>query len=408
MTVKAKRFRIGVEGATTDGREIQREWLEQMAASYNPAVYTALINLEHIKSYLPDSTFNRYGKVTALFAEEITEGPLAGKMALYADVEPTESLVELVKKGQKLFTSMEVSPKFADTGKAYLVGLAATDDPASLGTEMLTFSASAAHNPLANRKQNPANLFTAAEETVIELEEVQDEKPSLFARVTALFTKKEQSDDARFSDVHKAVELVATEQQNLSARTEKSLSEQEERLSELETALQTQLTAFNELVDKLSHEDSRQDYRQRATGGNARTWWKPSEGEQVVLLSLGGNLETAFALPAVYSNQFAPPSTSADACVTEHPDGSWFEYEPATGRWYVRGIKSMVIEAADNITMKTSEFVLEADRTRINSEVVINGGVTQGGGAMSSNGIVVDAHQHTGVLKGGDTTGGPV
>ncbi|EFQ7643999.1 phage virion morphogenesis protein [Escherichia coli] len=203
MTVKAKRFRIGVEGATTDGREIQREWLEQMAASYNPAVYTALINLEHIKSYLPDSTFNRYGKVTALFAEEITEGPLAGKMALYADVEPTESLVELVKKGQKLFTSMEVSPKFADTGKAYLVGLAATDDPASLGTEMLTFSASAAHNPLANRKQNPANLFTAAEETVIELEEIQEDKPSLFARVTALFTKKEQSDDARFSDVHK-------------------------------------------------------------------------------------------------------------------------------------------------------------------------------------------------------------
>lgn len=100
MTVKAKRFRIGVEGATTDGREIQREWLEQMAASYNPAVYTALINLEHIKSYLPDSTFNRYGKVTALFAEEITEGPLAGKMALYADVEPTESLVELVKKAR--------------------------------------------------------------------------------------------------------------------------------------------------------------------------------------------------------------------------------------------------------------------------------------------------------------------
>lgn len=121
--------------------------------------------------------------------------------------------------------------------------------------------------------------------------------------------------------------------------------------------------------------------------GNARTWWRPSEGEQVVLLSLGGNLETAFALPAIYSNQFAPPSTSADACVTEHPDGGWFEYEPATGRWYVRGIKSMVIEAADNITMKTSEFVLEADRTRINSEVVINGGVGGGGGckAISNN-----------------------
>ncbi|MEE7197080.1 phage baseplate assembly protein V, partial [Escherichia coli O110:H10] len=44
----------------------------------------------------------------------------------------------------------------------------------------------------------------------------------------------------------------------------------------------------------------------------------------------------------------------------------------------------------------------------INSEVVINGGVTQGGGAMSSNGIVVDKHCHTGVKSGGDTSGGPV
>ncbi|QCT18535.1 GPO family capsid scaffolding protein [Jejubacter calystegiae] len=268
MTVKAKRFRIGVEGATTDGREIQREWLVQMAASYNPAVYTALINLEHIKSYLPDSTFNRYGKVTALVAEEIKDGPLTGKMALYADVEPTSALVELVKKGQKLFTSMEVSPKFADTGKAYLVGLAATDDPASLGTEMLAFSASASHNPLAKRKQAPDNLFTAAEETQIELEEV-DDKPSLFARVTALLGKKAQSDDARFSDVNQAVELIATEQQSLSERADKSLSDQGERLTRLEADLKAQQTAFAELQDKLSREDSRADYRQRAPGGDA-------------------------------------------------------------------------------------------------------------------------------------------
>lgn len=266
MTAKAKRFRIGVEGATTDGREIQRDWLVQMAASYNPAVYTAQINLEHIKSYLPDSTFNRYGTVTALVAEEIKDGALAGKMALYADVAPTDALVALVKKGQKLFTSMEVSPQFADTGKAYLVGLAATDDPASLGTEMLTFSATAAHNPLANRKLNPENLFSAAAETVIELEESQ---PNLFSRVTALFAKKEQTDDARFSDVHKAVELVATEQQSFGERTDKSLSEQETRLSALETSLQQQQTDFAALKQQLSTEDSRQDYRQRAPGGDA-------------------------------------------------------------------------------------------------------------------------------------------
>lgn len=142
--------------------------------------------------------------------------------------------------------------------------------------------------------------------------------------------------------------------------------------------------------------------------GKSCTWWCPSPGEQVVLFSLGGNLETAFALPAVYSNQYPPPSDSEEGSVTEYPDGGWFEYEPATGRWHVRGIKSMVIEAADSVIYKTSEFVVEADRTCINSDMVINGSVSQGGGAMSSNGIVVDGHEHTGVLKGGDNTGGPV
>jgi phage baseplate assembly protein V len=142
--------------------------------------------------------------------------------------------------------------------------------------------------------------------------------------------------------------------------------------------------------------------------GNSRTWWKPSVGEQVVLFSLGGNLETAFALPAVYSNQFPPPSDSENGSVTEYPDGGRFEYEPSTGRWYVRGIKSMVIEAADNVTFKTGAFVVEADTTRINSNVVINGAVNQGGGPMSSNGIVVDNHAHNKVKSGGDTSGGPV
>ncbi len=41
--------------------------------------------------------------------------------------------------------------------------------------------------------------------------------------------------------------------------------------------------------------------------GNTRTWWKPTVGEQVMLLSMGGNLETAFALPAIYSEAFPPP-----------------------------------------------------------------------------------------------------
>lgn len=142
--------------------------------------------------------------------------------------------------------------------------------------------------------------------------------------------------------------------------------------------------------------------------GDARTWWCPSPGEQVVLLSMGGNLETAFALPAIYSNQFPPPSVSPDSCVTAHPDGGWFEYDPACGRWYVHGIQSMVVEAGTEITFKTSKFVVEASQTCINGDVAINGAVMQNGGVLSSNGVVVHTHKHTGVQSGGSQTGGPV
>lgn len=267
MAKKAKRFRIGVEGATTDGRTIERSWLEQMAANYDPAVYTAVINMEHIKGYTPDSAFRRFGVVDALDTEEISDGLLKGKLGLYAVINPTDELVTMTGNMQKLFTSMEIRPEFADTGEAYLIGLAVTDDPASLGTEMLQFSASAGANPLANRKQHPDNLFTAATETVIEFE---DEKPSLFSRVSALFSNKQKSDDARFSDVHQAVELVATEQQAFSQRIETALSEQASSLQaqlSAETAAREQLQAdFSQLQEQLSREDGRQDSRPRTPG----------------------------------------------------------------------------------------------------------------------------------------------
>lgn len=276
MAKKAKRFRIGVEGATTDGRTIERSWLEQMAANYDPAVYTAVINMEHIKGYTPDSPFRRFGVVDALDTEEIKDGMLKDKLGLFATISPSDDLIDMTGKMQKLFTSMEISLKFADTDAPYLVGLAVTDDPASLGTEMLAFSAKAEQNPLANRKQHPENLFSAATETVIELEDVPEEKPALFSRIKAMFAKQQQNDADRFSDVHQAVELIASEQQQFSTRTDKALQEQTERLSKLEADLQTrvlefdaQKADFSELKAQLEREDDRKDFRPRTPGGNA-------------------------------------------------------------------------------------------------------------------------------------------
>ena len=133
-------FCVAVEGATTDKRTIKRAWLEQAAKNFNPATYGARIWLEHFRSLLPDSPFKAYGDVLAVKADEIDINGQK-KLALFAQVEPTPELIALNKAKQKIYSSIEIDDSFADTGEAYIVGLAVTDSPASLGTDVLAFSA---------------------------------------------------------------------------------------------------------------------------------------------------------------------------------------------------------------------------------------------------------------------------
>ncbi|MBP2195244.1 GPO family capsid scaffolding protein [Pantoea cypripedii] len=275
MATKAKRFRIATEGATTDGRVISREWITQMAKNYDPAVYGARVNMEHIKGYAADSTFRRFGDVTKVEAEEITDGALKGKLALYGYIDPTPDLVDLTKARQKIYTSIEVNPKFADTGEAYLVGLAVTDDPASLGTEYLSFSASAKANPLASRKQDKDNLFTAAEETLIEFYEEADPGPSLLTRVKELFSRKEKTDGERFSDVSAAVTAVAEQVQQNSETASQQLVTLEktfsDRLEVLEKQTGEDREAMSALQDKLKKTDGSFSRRPPSTGGDGKS-----------------------------------------------------------------------------------------------------------------------------------------
>ncbi len=211
----SKWFRIGVEGDTCDGREIDNNDIQQMADTFDPRVYGCRINLEHIKGTLPDSPFRRFGDVVELKAERIEDDSiLNGKLALFAKMAPLAELVAMVKSGQKVYTSMEIRQNFSNTGKSYLVGLAVTDDPASLGTEYMEFCARAKANPLASRKGQPDDLFSAAMLAELEFEDVPETLlNSLTDKVKGIFSRKQANDDARFSDVHEAVTAVSEQVQ---------------------------------------------------------------------------------------------------------------------------------------------------------------------------------------------------
>lgn len=263
---RSKMFRIGVEGATTDGRTIERSWLEEMAASYSPNTYGARINVEHIKGLSPDSAFGAYGDVLALKTDEV-EINGEKKLALFAQIQPNEALLALNKKGQKIYTSMEIQPKFANTGKAYLVGLAVTDSPASLGTEALEFSAQ--HGTLAGRKQDKDNLFTAAEPADLEFEEI-DDTPSkvagLFKKVSELLGRGKQTEE-QFGELAEALEAIA-----------KHSADQAEALTAEQTARKSLETSFAKLESDLqaltqqlgSTQDYNQQQRPPVPGGNGQ------------------------------------------------------------------------------------------------------------------------------------------
>lgn len=228
----SKWFRIGVEGDTCDGRVISGDDIQEMADSFDPRVYGCRINLEHLRGILPDSVLKRYGDVTEVKAEIISDdSALNGKKALFGKIAPLDELVSMVRSGQKVYTSMEIRPNFANSGKCYLVGLAVTDDPASLGTEYLEFCSRATQNPLAGKKAHPDDLFSVATLAELEFEDVPDTVlNSLTDKVKAIFSRKQASDDGRLADVHEAVTTVTEQVQTSLSNSEKRLTETRNRI----------------------------------------------------------------------------------------------------------------------------------------------------------------------------------
>ncbi|HBR1366650.1 TPA: GPO family capsid scaffolding protein [Klebsiella pneumoniae] len=263
-----KKFRVAVSGATVDGREIRPEHLHDAAANYNPEVYGARVNVEHYLSPYPGSEFGAMGDVISLSAEDLTEGPLAGRTALYAEIEPSERMKQLTADNKKIYSSIELHPQFALNGKAYVMGLAMTDTPASLGTERLQFAAQQRAQVMSfNKQQGESPLFSDAfEAEVIELSaRASDEGSQWFSRVMSIIGKGKKSDSEQFSQVRTAVEQVAQSHGDLLDRFN-ALEQQQEQDAATITRLNSDLTALRE---KLQAQDGDFSSRPAATGGNS-------------------------------------------------------------------------------------------------------------------------------------------
>lgn len=119
---------VASQGMTLNGTLIPSGYLANVASSYSPTVYTALIKDGE------DLPSDNLGEVQALRCERHQ-----GEERLYVRLCPNARLVELNRQGLKLFCDIDVIEDFRGTGKPYLKTLTVTDNPNHIGTDRLRF-----------------------------------------------------------------------------------------------------------------------------------------------------------------------------------------------------------------------------------------------------------------------------
>ncbi|MCM2567788.1 phage baseplate assembly protein V [Janthinobacterium kumbetense] len=170
--------------------------------------------------------------------------------------------------------------------------------------------------------------------------------------------------------------------------------------------------------------------------GSTRTWSAPTVGEQVIVLSPGGDLTRGIILPALYSQAFDAPESSPTIHTTHYPDGAVVQYDHAAHALTANLPGGTATITADKVTSNAPSTICTGDLTVMKNLVVkqsttvegvttLNGGVNAkagaaGGVAMAVQGTIKASedvlagaisllkHPHGGVKQGDDQSEGPL
>ena len=143
----------------------------------------------------------------------------------------------------------------------------------------------------------------------------------------------------------------------------------------------------------------------RRAGGDC-DWWAPEVGEQVMLLSPGGDPQQGAALPAIYQTAYPAPADSKNVRRVVFSDGTVIEYD--------RAAHLLTANVAGNTTLKTTLATIDG-ALHVTGEItgdkslVVTQDVADQGGAKTMSGMrdVHNQHTHDENGDGGGTTDEP-
>ena len=170
--------------------------------------------------------------------------------------------------------------------------------------------------------------------------------------------------------------------------------------------------------------------------GDAQTWFPPSLGEQVIVLSPEGDFTQAAILPAIYSDKSPTPSTNPAHHATRYADGAVVQYDRDSHTLNAILPDGTSVTAAPGKVTSNAEDTECTGNLLVQKNLVVNQNLTvnglsslnagmnvqagkEGGPAAMIQGIMratVDViaagislvtHPHGGVKKGDDDSGAP-
>ncbi|HKT28761.1 phage baseplate assembly protein V [Dyella sp.] len=115
---------------------------------------------------------------------------------------------------------------------------------------------------------------------------------------------------------------------------------------------------------------------------DARTWWAPSVGEQVILLCPGGDTARGTVLPALYADDAPAPIEGDTTHITQYPDGALISYAPEQHELRV------ALPSGGKIILDAPAGINIAGNTRIAGALHVTDSITVDAGIKAADDVI--------------------
>lgn len=124
--------------------------------------------------------------------------------------------------------------------------------------------------------------------------------------------------------------------------------------------------------------------------GKDRLWWMPEEGEQVLVIAPGGDLEQGVVVGSLFQQAFPPPADRADIMRIVWQDGTTVEYDRASHKLTVHCVGAIEITATGPVSVTAPSVTLDSPQVWVTGHLTVGDGIAVSGGGGSAAAISGD------------------